>query len=95
MVHGPITPDELKIDRSFISQLGGDLNKSFVSTILHLAKELSLHTIAEGIEETEQRQVLIELGCELGQGYLLARPSEPARIEEILSAARASARVAA
>jgi diguanylate cyclase (GGDEF)-like protein/PAS domain S-box-containing protein len=77
--------DELKVDRSFINQLGGDLNKSFVSTILRLANELSLQTVAEGIEETEQKQILIELGCELGQGYLIARPTEPAHFEEMLA----------
>src|SRR6185295_13471235 len=78
--------DELKIDRSFINQLGGDLNKSFVSTILHLAKELSLQTVAEGIEKAEEMQILLQLGCELGQGYLIARPAEPAVIEEMLAA---------
>jgi diguanylate cyclase (GGDEF)-like protein/PAS domain S-box-containing protein len=77
--------DELKVDRSFISQLGGDLNRSFVSTILHLAKELSLQTVAEGIEEEEEMRILVELGCELGQGYLIARPAEPAALEEMLA----------
>ncbi len=77
--------DELKVDRSFISQLGGDLNRSFVSTILRLAKELSLQTVAEGIEEAEEMRILVELGCELGQGYLIARPSQPAEVEEMLA----------
>jgi len=87
--------DELKIDRSFINQLGGDLNKSFVSTILHLAKELSLQTVAEGIEKAEEMQILLQLGCELGQGYLIARPAEPAAIEEMLAAGPGSIRPAA
>ena len=87
--------DELKIDRSFVSQLGGDLNKSFVATILHLARELSLQTVAEGIEEAEETQILLELGCELGQGYLIARPTESAAIEEMLLATRGRARPAA
>ena len=87
--------DELKIDRSFVSQLGGEVNRSFVSTILHLAKELSLHTVAEGIEEIEQRELLLELGCDVGQGYLFGRGAEPARIEEMLAAARSRGRPAA
>jgi EAL domain-containing protein (putative c-di-GMP-specific phosphodiesterase class I) len=67
----------------------------FVSTILHLANELSLRTVAEGIEEVEQRQLLIELGCHLGQGYLLGRPAEPVKVEELSSASRQRVRPAA
>ena len=42
--------------------------------ILALAGTLGIETIAEGVETEEQRSALIELGCHLGQGYLLGRP---------------------
>jgi EAL domain-containing protein (putative c-di-GMP-specific phosphodiesterase class I) len=46
-----------------------------VRAILALAGTLGIETIAEGVETEEQRQSLIELGCLLGQGYLLGRPA--------------------
>ena len=78
--------DELKIDRSFVMQLGGRADGSLVATILHLAQELSLGTVAEGVEETAQMERLKELGCVLAQGHLIAWPSEPAVIEQMLRA---------
>ena len=83
--------DELKIDRSFVSQLGGEVDGSLVSTIIHLAQELSLGTVAEGVEERAQMDRLRELGCVLAQGHLIAWPSEASVIEEMLRAERRSA----
>lgn len=70
----------LKIDRSFVMELGKNNSKSnssitVISAILAMAKALDLKVIAEGIETPEQQQALIEMGCEFGQGYLLARPA--------------------
>jgi EAL domain-containing protein (putative c-di-GMP-specific phosphodiesterase class I) len=76
--------DELKIDRAFVQQLGGEVDVSLVSTILHLAQELSLTTVAEGVETTEQFERLRELGCDMAQGFLLGRPTEPGGIAETL-----------
>jgi diguanylate cyclase (GGDEF)-like protein/PAS domain S-box-containing protein len=76
--------DELKIDRAFINELGPEDNGSLVSTILHLAQELSLDTVAEGVEENEQVERLRELGCDLVQGYLFGRPAASATIAAIL-----------
>jgi diguanylate cyclase (GGDEF)-like protein len=67
----------LKIDRSFISGIGGVTRPeslALVRAILALAKTLGIDAIAEGVETEEQRQSLIELGCSHGQGYLLGRP---------------------
>ena len=80
--------DELKIDRSFVAQLGGPVDGSLVSTIVHLAQELSLGTVAEGVEQQAQMDRLRELGCVLAQGYLIAWPSEAAVIEEMLRTER-------
>ncbi|MEV4417826.1 EAL domain-containing protein [Catellatospora sp. NPDC049609] len=65
----------LKIDKSFVSGVtGGHLDLSIVRAILAIADSLGLVAIAEGIETEEQRTALRDLGCRLGQGYLLSRP---------------------
>ena len=67
----------LKIDRSFVSGLGAEARPeslALVRAILALAGTLGIETIAEGVETEEQRSALIELGCHVGQGYLLGRP---------------------
>jgi EAL domain-containing protein (putative c-di-GMP-specific phosphodiesterase class I) len=69
--------DLLKIDRAFIADLdhphAGTTARAIVSAIHELAQALGLHTVAEGIETAEQQQVLTELGCDLGQGFLFAQ----------------------
>jgi diguanylate cyclase (GGDEF)-like protein len=67
----------LKIDRAFVADIGkpGKSSSSVVTAVLALARALELEVIAEGIETDEQRQALIAMGCEFGQGYLLARPA--------------------
>jgi diguanylate cyclase (GGDEF)-like protein len=64
--------DRLKIDRSFVAN--GLKDASLVQTIVRLGKGLGLETVAEGIEEDDQLHQLRDLGCDLGQGYLFARP---------------------
>ncbi|KQV52762.1 hypothetical protein ASC95_08060 [Pelomonas sp. Root1217] len=69
--------DQLKIDRAFIADLdhprAGPTARAIVAAIHDLAEALGLHTVAEGIETAEQHQVLTELGCSLGQGFLFAQ----------------------
>lgn len=67
----------LKIDRSFIAELGDGPNSASagcVKAILALARSLEMEVVAEGIETAAQHEALLALGCELGQGYLLGRP---------------------
>jgi diguanylate cyclase (GGDEF)-like protein len=65
----------LKIDRSFIRQLTTSRQHySTVQMILALAKALDINVVAEGIETIEQLNVLKDLGCAFGQGYLFAQP---------------------
>ncbi len=77
--------DSLKIDRSFISGMGkspeGD---SLIHTLIQLGKALNLETLAEGIEEDGQLAQLRGECCDVGQGYLFARPVAPEEIEEYL-----------
>ncbi len=67
--------DKLKIDRSFIQDILQDQDDvNLVTAITHMAKSLSLRTVAEGVETREQWELLQQLGCDLAQGYYLARP---------------------
>jgi EAL domain-containing protein (putative c-di-GMP-specific phosphodiesterase class I) len=68
---------ELKIDRSFVMDLR-DQQRPMVATIVRLAKSLGLRVIAEGVENQATLNALRALGCDVAQGYLLARPA-PAR----------------
>jgi EAL domain-containing protein (putative c-di-GMP-specific phosphodiesterase class I) len=77
--------DTLKIDRSFVKGLGQDQQDSaIVRSVVSLAKTLKLSVTAEGIETVAQRYQLASLGCDLGQGFLLARPGPPATVEPLL-----------
>ncbi len=67
--------DVLKIDRSFIAGIKPRVQENpVVNTIITLAKTLQLRVIAEGIETSLQRRLLMELGCDAGQGYWMSRP---------------------
>ena len=67
--------DYLKIDRSFVERLGRDPeDESIVVAIIAVARSLGLGVVAEGIETQEQRDKLLALGCERGQGYHFSRP---------------------
>ncbi len=75
----------LKIDRSFVSDFkDGNENAQILQTIIALAKNLDLRTVAEGIETEEHLRLLQHLGCDIGQGYLFSKPLPKEEIEEIL-----------
>lgn len=63
--------DTLKIDRCFISQAPGSASgSSLVRTIIALAREFNMTTVAEGVEKQEELDVLLRMGCDQSQGYL-------------------------
>lgn len=77
--------DTLKIDRSFVSRVGAHGEDSeILQTVISLAKNLKMRVIAEGIETEAQLAVLQNLGCDYGQGYLLAKPKSVEETEELL-----------
>ena len=67
--------DQLKIDRSFIRDLLADPNDAAIaSIIIALSQSLGLSAVAEGVETTEQKRALVNMGCTLFQGYLFSVP---------------------
>ncbi len=86
---------QLKIDRSFVMDLETSSDaRAIVSAVVHLAHDLGLGVVAEGVETAGQRDVLVGLACDELQGYLFARPM---RAHEVLPwiAARAAEATAA
>ncbi|MGV3742826.1 MAG: putative bifunctional diguanylate cyclase/phosphodiesterase, partial [Burkholderiaceae bacterium] len=80
--------DVLKIDRTFIAQLGEhQADDAIVRLILALAKTLQLEIVAEGVEDLSQVRVLQTLGCLIGQGHYFSPPITPHEAEEFLQAA--------
>ena len=70
--------DILKIDRMFVNgivQPGED--RAIVGAVIAMARALGLTTVGEGIETAAQYDQLLELGCDLGQGYLMSQPLLP------------------
>ncbi|MGO4998367.1 putative bifunctional diguanylate cyclase/phosphodiesterase [Oceanisphaera sp. W20_SRM_FM3] len=85
--------NKLKIDKSFVADMVTDLRAyHLVKTIISLAHSLDMSVVAEGIEDAEQADKLQQLGCELGQGYLLAKPMPAAAMSEALQASRTGPR---
>ncbi|HYW28858.1 MAG TPA: bifunctional diguanylate cyclase/phosphodiesterase, partial [Gaiellales bacterium] len=85
----PVTT--LKIDRSFVRELGGDpAAEALVDTIIGLARNLGLEPLAEGIETEQQRVILLARGCRAGQGFLFSRPVPAAQISDRCAIRRAA-----
>jgi PAS domain S-box-containing protein len=80
--------DELKVDRSFVSSMTNTReSRKIVAAIVGLGHSLGLITIAEGVETEEQADMLLCLGCEMGQGWLYGRPVTADKIPGIVAAA--------
>ena len=85
--------DTIKIDRSFVAGIEEKADRSIVEAVVALAHGLGIGVVAEGIETERQAERLLELGCDLGQGYLFSRPVP--RREDRAPAARPTIRAAA
>lgn len=66
--------DRLKVDRAFITDIAQEGQSVIAETIINLGKKMNLKVIAEGIEEVEQQERLLELGCDEVQGFYYAKP---------------------
>jgi EAL domain-containing protein (putative c-di-GMP-specific phosphodiesterase class I) len=77
--------NQFKIDQSFVRDIATDSSdKAIVSTIIAMARSLNLDVIAEGVETEDQRQFLLDSGCNNFQGYLFGKPIPIERFEALL-----------
>ncbi len=87
--------DVLKIDKSFVDGVAhGPTEAALARTVVALGSTLHLRTVAEGIEHPEQHAVLQRLGCDVGQGFLFARPMAADAVATLLRPPRAAAAIA-
>lgn len=77
--------DTLKIDREFLRETPDQIrSKRIISSIIRLAQDLDIETVAEGIETAEQAAFLRDAGCDKGQGFYLNKPMPVASFEQML-----------
>jgi diguanylate cyclase (GGDEF)-like protein/PAS domain S-box-containing protein len=85
--------DVLKIDRSFIDPMATSVQqRALVDTIVQLAKQVGLDVVAEGVERGADRDLLVTMGCPLGQGFLFGKPMEGPEAVQWLNDSSAGAR---
>jgi EAL domain-containing protein (putative c-di-GMP-specific phosphodiesterase class I) len=76
--------DVVKMDKSFVDGIADSEQRlALADGIVQIARTLHLEVVAEGIESEVQRDLLTEMGCHYGQGYLLAMPMQPSEAEEL------------
>ena len=77
--------DIIKIDPSFVAGLGADATLAMLTrAIIQVGHDLGIEVVAEGIERPEHLELLREMGCGLGQGYLIAKPMDARGIEALV-----------
>jgi len=76
--------DVVKMDKSFVDGIADSEQRlALADGIVQIARTLRLEVVAEGIESEVQRDLLTEMGCHYGQGYLLAMPMQPSEADEL------------
>jgi PAS domain S-box-containing protein len=77
--------DELKVDRSFVSSMTTEReSRKIVAAVVGLGQSLGLKTTAEGIEAQEQTDMLVRLGCDMGQGWHYGRPAPAEQLPSLI-----------
>ena len=77
--------DELKVDRTFVSSMTAEReSRKIVAAVVGLGQSLGLKTVAEGIETQEQSDMLVRLGCEMGQGWHYGRPAPAEELASVI-----------
>src|SRR6266508_1180065 len=82
--------DTIKSDRTFVAGIDAESDRAIVDAVIALAHGLRISVVAEGIETEAQFELLREMGCDVGQGYLFARPLPATEAGRLLSGRRAS-----
>jgi diguanylate cyclase (GGDEF)-like protein/PAS domain S-box-containing protein len=77
--------DQLKIDKSFVDTLATSGDTELFEAMLGFSQAFKLDTVAEGVEDAEQAEILVRLGCTNAQGYHFARPLDPIDLEGLLA----------
>ncbi len=78
-------PSKIKIDRSFVHDLANDHeDRAIVRAVIDMAHAIGAEVVAEGVETTEVRDALRQLGCDQAQGYLFARPADALQVGDWL-----------
>ncbi|MCR2835062.1 EAL domain-containing protein [Parerythrobacter lacustris] len=86
--------DEIKIDLAFVHRMRtSQMARSIVSNVIRLAGETGLVSVAEGIEDRESYEMLKDLGCDIGQGFYIARPLTLGELSETLGLQRDRGRI--
>ncbi len=81
--------DELKVDRSFVSSMTTEReSRKIVAAVVGLGQSLGLKTIAEGIETHEQTDMLVRLGCDMGQGWHYGQPAPAEQLPSLIQLRR-------
>jgi diguanylate cyclase (GGDEF)-like protein/PAS domain S-box-containing protein len=81
--------DIVKVDRSFVSGMSADsTDREIVAAVVGMGRALKLLVVAEGIETPEQAEALRELGCDIGQGFLYAKPLPAEEMDELAQSRR-------
>jgi EAL domain-containing protein (putative c-di-GMP-specific phosphodiesterase class I) len=76
----------LKIDREFVKEITNRPDQAaIIKTIINLAHTLNIPLVAEGVETPEQTRTLQAMGCDQAQGFLFAKPLDPAAAENYIS----------
>jgi diguanylate cyclase (GGDEF)-like protein len=81
--------DTIKIDRTFVAGLDDEADRNIVDAVIALAHGLRIGVVAEGIETEAQFELLRAMGCDVGQGYLFARPLPSEEAGRLLAGKRA------
>jgi diguanylate cyclase (GGDEF)-like protein len=78
--------DYIKIDRSFVAHITSSSDdRNIVHSTISMVRNMGMQVVAEGIETTEQYELLCHFDCHIGQGYLISRPIPEANIWDVLS----------
>jgi PAS domain S-box-containing protein len=78
--------DALKVDRSFVNTMTTERDsRKIVAAVIGLGQSLGLVTVAEGVETREQAELLMWMGCDLGQGWLYGRPASTENLSEMMA----------
>ncbi len=77
--------DKIKIDRSFVKDIANNADsRAIVQNVIALGQSLGLPTIAEGVDSNDVHNALIQIGCDVGQGHLYARPMQQSDVEDFI-----------